>query len=219
LSRAVCGKLNCGSGAEKEKASSLNTTKDAGGSRQPAPDLTPECSQFQESTSLAAAQIKPRLKETRARNSRRGGTLVNKTLKGKVGKALTKGTGISGKEPTDKLPSHAFSTTTENVNEESIVQGGGLQLEQATKRRTEWTPAKNSTTTVIDLVGDGAESPSEEPHVSGRDFGDHLSSYGFNGEIRPAGKIQPQKVDENFTKRRRVEVWQQQMASFYGRMY
>ncbi|KAJ9294167.1 hypothetical protein DTO271G3_7029 [Paecilomyces variotii] len=148
------------------------------------------------------------VKKGRKRNTSKRQETGNKTLKGKVAKAGCGKLNDSGKA---MLPDQLV----ENASNSGFGwEKDGLQLEEATKRRLDWTPTKNSkdlTTTAaaadlggnIDANGDDAGGSQVSCR---RGFGNLLSTYGFDGESRAAQDVVPNVDGEGPTKRRRIEL-------------
>lgn len=78
----------------------------------------------------------------------------------------------------------------------------GLQLEEATKRRLDWTPTKDSSQQVVELESDAEGSQKPAP---ARNLSNLLSGYGFTGNLSSQTSNQTTE-DSGPTKRRRIEV-------------
>ncbi|PWY91118.1 hypothetical protein BO70DRAFT_376871 [Aspergillus heteromorphus CBS 117.55] len=145
-----------------------------------------------------------------AETTTKGKSSGNKTISGRVGKAGTSrpkeagggGGGGGGGEKADCLlltPRASPATATATKDDVPDWETDGLQLEQATKRRLDWTPTSNSTKSVVELDG--------KSNVEGslKNFGDLLSVYGFSGMAAPIGN-QVASGECGPTKRRRIEL-------------
>lgn len=151
----------------------------------------------------------------RSRTTSKREAAGNKTLKGRVSK------GDSGKVSESVKQTAALLELSESQDSSKKAPNNwekeGLQLEEATKRRLDWTPTKDSAVQVINLDGDEDGAPSRE--VSGRrSFGDLFSSYGFNGESRLSQETTKRTDNGGPTKKRRIEVcygWRSSGPLFY----
>ncbi|OJJ51288.1 hypothetical protein ASPZODRAFT_163144 [Penicilliopsis zonata CBS 506.65] len=138
-------------------------------------------------------------KTTKAKSGENG----NKTLVGKVGKAIATSTDLAGKSELAREPAKSL-----NRQEPSMISNNaedGPRLEEAVKRRLDWTPTKDTAQRVIDLGGEG--DIERIPLSPGRPgFGNLVSEYGFSGEFQKAkGRT---STESGPTKRRRIELVQ-----------
>lgn len=113
------------------------------------------------------------------------GANKNKTLTGRVSKSSV-------------LQSSLEKNTTKGQND---WETGGLQLEEPTRRRLDWTPPKDST----GFSGNGSTGGSPESTPT-RELNNFLSGYGFTGFANPQTNMQPVEAGDGPTKRRRIEV-------------
>lgn len=80
-------------------------------------------------------------------------------------------------------------------------EANGLQLEEATKRRLDWTPSKDTAC----LEGDGSTGGSSKS-IPTHDFSNFLSGYGFTGTMSSQANTKAVDGGDGPTKRRRIEV-------------
>lgn len=149
-----------------------------------------------ESTSLERKDNAPK-KTTKPRAKRAGaegkpGGSKNKTLTGRVSK-LSNSQTLSQKDITKG---------------QDDWEAGGLQLDEATKRRLDWTPPKDST----GFGGNGSARGSLESTPT-RGLNNFLSGYEFTGTTDPQANMQPVEAGDGPTKRRRIEV------QYYGHSF
>lgn len=144
-------------------------------------------------------------KSRKRKNDRRqkGGqskNLPNSTLEGKITKPVS---GTTHTTSTRAPPGPIKGTPPSVPQEEDKRQEKDTELflDQATKRRDNWTPAKNSLPAVIDL----AESDSSP---AGNHFkpGSLLADYGYTGLSDTTKEPNPIIPEGNPTKKRRMEV-------------
>lgn len=145
-----------------------------------------------------------RPKKPFANNASKRGEPGNKTLKGRVAKS-----GYAHAEGEEKGAVVAASSTSngqDHAKTQSNWAGGDLQLEEAVKRRLDWTPPKDTPKPVIELDDDRSpESIRESTNMHG--FGSLLSSYNFSDTAASAPQNYPQfPEDGEPTKRRRIKV-------------
>ncbi|KAL4962308.1 protein slx4 [Aspergillus stella-maris] len=156
-------------------------------------DLDPETSENKEN-----ATTKPKRTRKKQGDAVGGGEkLKNKTITGKVTKS---GTAKSGKASVKLVEGE--SPPKKTVCDESAEKdecGEDLQLEQAVKRRLDWTPTKATAKSGTELE-DGSDT---EGGRSG--IGSILSRYGYVSSSTTANRSQT-LLDEGPTKRRRIEL-------------
>lgn len=138
-----------------------------------------------------------RPRKPRADNAAKRGGSGNKTLKGRVAKA-----GDALAEGENKRAVESDSSTSkaqDDAKRQSDWEEDGLQLEDAMKRRLDWTPPKDTSKPVIEL--------DDECSPDSVGFESLLSSYNFNGTAAGAPRDHHQVTDDGGpTKRRRIEV-------------
>lgn len=145
----------------------------------------PETASLEQKDNAPKKTTKPRTKRT-GTEGKSGGN-KNKTLTGRVSKSSA-------------LESSLPKDTTKG--QQDFCGTVDLQLEEATRRRLDWTPPpKNST----GLNGNGGARGSPESTPT-RDFNNLLSGYGFTGLTDAHTNMQPVEGGEGPTKRRRIEV-------------
>lgn len=130
------------------------------------------------------------------RGQKRGSASVDKIIGGQATKASVD-TGRSRTSDTDDCIPLSIAERTKNKRSLDTTD---LQLAEATTRRTQWTPPKNSALTAIDLT----DSPLISQAATPNNFGDLVSQYGFgkpNVLEQSVGSIA-----EAPTKKRRLEV-------------
>lgn len=128
----------------------------------------------------------------------------NKTLNGRVSKGDSSKASEAVKQAAT-LPLLELSEPQAASKNSKDWENEGLQLEEATKRRLDWTPTKDTEARIINLDGDDDCASSQEPS-SRPSFGDLFLSYGFNGPSR-LSQENTKKTDEGGpTKKRRIEV-------------
>ncbi|KAJ6079419.1 hypothetical protein N7467_009172 [Penicillium canescens] len=133
----------------------------------------------------------------------------NMKLAGKVTKTST---GEEAKEPTKagkkmtatkQLPSTDSGETPVPTN--ALGKDEQLHLDEATRRRMDWTPPRETACENVTLVGDSGEQEKDcEPNAMGG-FGKLLSDYSFSGSA-PNPRELPQNANSGPTKRRRIEL-------------
>lgn len=133
----------------------------------------------------------------RTDNEKKLGGNKNKILTGNIVKTNSVQTNPDAKSPR--------GTTRELDN----WGGNGLQLEEATKRRLDWTPPKE--TACLEGDGNAGGSPKSIPT---RDFSNFLSGYGFIGTMSPPADTKVVDGGDGPTKRRRIEVQSLNCTSF-----
>lgn len=139
---------------------------------------------------------KPRAKRSDAGKKR--GESKNKTLTGRVSKSSSAETQQVG---TNTSKSSSQKDTTKDLDD---WRRDGLQLEEATKRRLDWTPTKDSSQQVVELESGGDAEGSQKP-APARNLSNLLSGYSYTGSA--SSQASNQTTEEcGPTKRRRIEV-------------
>lgn len=140
----------------------------------------------------------PKPRARRSGDGKKRGESKNKTLAGKVSKssrAETQQVGTNASKPSSQ------KDTTKDLDD---WRRDGLQLEEATKRRLDWTPTKDSSQQVVELGSDGDAEGSQKP-APARNLSNVLSGYSYTGSASSQASNQ-QTEDGGPTKRRRIEV-------------
>ncbi|RAK80573.1 protein slx4 [Aspergillus fijiensis CBS 313.89] len=141
---------------------------------------------------------KPKVPKTTMKRA----TAANKTISGRVAKAGSSSQpieGQSGKKP-DCPSTPQLSLDQNSANDTRDWEKDGLQLEQALKRRLDWTPTDGTIeqTSGLDIKLDHNSNEMKS-------FGTMLSEFGFGGISAP--QAMNQVLEENGpTKRRRIEL-------------
>ncbi|KAJ9313653.1 hypothetical protein DTO271D3_6157 [Paecilomyces variotii] len=159
-------------------------------------------------TSTEGIRKPAEVKKGRKRDTSKKQEKGNKTLKGKVAKVG------AGKLNNDSGKAMLPDQPVENASNSGFDwEKDGLQLEEATKRRLDWTPTKNSKdstkTTAAELVGNidtNGDDVGGSQASCRRSFGNLLSTYGFDGESRAPEDAVRNLGGEGPTKRRRIEL-------------
>lgn len=147
----------------------------------------PEPSSLEQKDNAPKKTTKPRAKRA-GTESKSGGT-KNKTLTGRVSKSSA-------------VESSLQKDTAKG--QQDVWETYGLQLEEATKRRRDWTPPPNDST---GLSGNGSANGRGSPETTPtRDFTGLLSGYEFTGLTDAQPNMQPVEAGDGPTKRRRIEV-------------
>lgn len=138
----------------------------------------------------------PKLRAKRSDAGKKRGESKNKTLTGKVSK--------SGSVDTQQVGTNTSKSSSQKDVAKGLNDWGanGLQLEEATKRRLDWTPTKDSSQQVVELESDAEGSQKPAP---ARNLSNLLSGYGFTGNVSSQTSNQTTE-DSGPTKRRRIEV-------------
>lgn len=140
---------------------------------------------------------KPRAKRSDDAGKKRGES-KNKTLTGKVSKSSSaeiQQVGANTSKPSSQ------KDTTKDLDD---WKRDGLQLEEATKRRLDWTPTKDSSQQFVELESDGDAESSQKP-TPARNLSNILSGYSYTGIASSQASNQTTE-DGGPTKRRRIEV-------------
>ncbi|ODH52439.1 structure-specific endonuclease subunit SLX4 [Paracoccidioides brasiliensis] len=148
-------------------------------------------------------QTRPDKKAAKAKRTKKEDGLINRKLYGRVSKANQT---VSLQPETKKSAPKGCNDTTQPAENGHINDlDDGLQLEQAIQRRLDWTPTKDTTIPVIDLVGD---SPSScEKSLSGmRSTRTMLSNYEFSGIVGTLGGSRSEGTPDAPTTKRPVEL-------------
>lgn len=146
-------------------------------------------------------------KTVRNRKSSKSQETQNKILTGRVAKATatskTKDTTVSKSKSGTKKTKAAGKSEDEKLAKEAeakkVADSEGLNLEEALKRRSDWTPPKASAVIPLD-----EDSPSGNS-VAKASFGDALRDYHYSRE-NSVSEVMPSRKEGNPTKRRRLEV-------------
>lgn len=144
---------------------------------------------------------KPRTKRTDTEKNRGGPK--NKTLTGKVSKA-NRAPPLSDTKAAKPSSSKSLSQKDE-TKELDNWETTGLQLEEATKRRLDWTPPKDGVKQPVELGSDGNEGSTQKSTPS-QNFINLLSGFGFTGSMCSQSSVQTSEENGGPTKRRRIEV-------------
>ncbi|RMJ23806.1 hypothetical protein PHISP_05327 [Aspergillus sp. HF37] len=138
-----------------------------------------------------------RPRKPRADNAAKRGESGNKKLKGRVAKA---GDALAERENKRAVePDSSTSKAQDDTKRQSGWEEDGLQLEDAMKRRLDWTPSKDTSKPVIEL--------DDERRPDGVGFGNLLSGYNFNGTAVGTHRDYPQVTEDGGpTKKRRFEL-------------
>lgn len=128
----------------------------------------------------------------------------NQTITGKVAKPG----GARGKEAGKKAATESTTTPSEDKDDTTKtedLESNGLHLEGAVKRRSDWTPPRDTSKPAIQLDYESFEN-TESTDVSG--FGGLLSTYNFSGKTSPPRvNLETEATEDSGpTKRRRIEV-------------
>lgn len=130
--------------------------------------------------------VSPKRREKKgatAKRTKRPDGVADKKLRGRVSKPKATGSLeleakiLPSKPCDDELPSVGNDT-----DEEWEWPGRGLQLEQATKRRLDWTPTKDTAIPVVDLAEINSP-PCGEGLTRVHGAGTLFSNYGFSGVL------------------------------------
>lgn len=145
--------------------------------------------------------LKTRTKRTDTEKNRGGPK--NKTLTGRVSKANSAPPLPDTKsvKPSSSKSSSQKDETKEIHNWETT----GLQLEEATKRRLDWTPPKDGAKQPVELGSDNNEGGTHRSAPS-QNFSNLLSGFGFTGSACSRPSVQTSEENGGPTKRRRIEV-------------
>lgn len=145
-------------------------------------------------------------KTVRNRKSSKSQETQNKILTGRVAKATTasktKDTTVSkSKAGTEKAKTaeQKQDSLAKEAEAKKFLESEGLNLEEALKRRSDWTPPKASAVILLD-----EDSPSGNNGAKAS-FGDALRDYHYSRE-NSVSEVLPSKKEGNPTKRRRLEV-------------
>ncbi|KAL1962058.1 hypothetical protein VTN77DRAFT_644 [Rasamsonia byssochlamydoides] len=152
-----------------------------------------------------------RVRSQKAKKSEETG---NKILKGRVAKPDS-GNARDAVEKTVASENMQLDLPGDGARKPSIVEEAGLNLEEAMKRRLDWTPPKDTECQVIDLDGDDAAGRKDTD--GSRGFGDLLLDYRFDDESSTSRDHVQQIGDGQPTKRRRIELVEFQVPKFDNR--
>ncbi|PYI18249.1 hypothetical protein BO99DRAFT_362425 [Aspergillus violaceofuscus CBS 115571] len=145
----------------------------------------------------------PREREPRVpKTTTKRATTANKTISGRVAKAGSSSQPIEGQsgKKTDYPLTPQVSLDQNSANDTRDWEKDGLQLEQALKRRLDWTPTDGT----IEQTG-GLDIQLDHNSNEMKSFGTMLSEFGFGGGSAP--RTMNQIPEENGpTKRRRIEL-------------
>lgn len=138
-------------------------------------------------------------KTVRNRKSSKSQETQNKILTGRVAKATTASKSKAGTKKTKAVGRNQDEQIAKEAGARKVADSEGLNLEEALKRRSDWTPPKASSVILLD---EDSPSASNGPKPS---FGDALRDYHYSRENSVSEAIPPRK-EGNPTKRRRLEV-------------
>ncbi|OJJ86921.1 protein slx4 [Aspergillus glaucus CBS 516.65] len=145
---------------------------------------------------------KTRTKRTNTNTEKKREGPKNKTLTGRVSKASS----ADSQQSDTKKPSSSKSSSQGGATKDlDGWEASGLQLEEATIRRLDWTPTKDTGKQVFDLEGDGDAGDSQASGAA-QNFSNLLAGYGFTGTASSQPSIQGNEDGGGPTKRRRIDL-------------
>ncbi|PGH00761.1 structure-specific endonuclease subunit SLX4 [Blastomyces parvus] len=119
-----------------------------------------------------------------AKRTRKRDGVAEKKLHGHVSKVKSPGNlELDAKIPLSKACDDKAPPAGDNTDNELRHLTSGLQLEQATKRRLDWTPTKDVTIPIVDLAEVHSSSCGESVTRT-HSAGALLSNYGFSGVVK-----------------------------------
>lgn len=147
-------------------------------------------------------------KTVRNRKSSKSQETRNKILTGRVAKPTTASKAKDTTAPKSKAGTKKTKAASKSEDEKlakgaeakTVADSEGLNLEEAMKRRSDWTPPKASAVISLD-----EDSPCGNT-VAKASFGDALRDYHYSRENSISEAI-PSRKEGNPTKRRRLEVY------------
>lgn len=142
---------------------------------------------------------KTRTKRTDSGNKRGGSR--NRTLTGRVFKASS----ADPQRSDTRKPSFSKSSSQGGAAKDLDWETSGLQLEEATRRRLDWTPTKDTGKQAVDLESDG-DAGGDQKSGPAQNFSNLLAGYGFIGTMSPQPNVQENEDGSGPTKRRRIDV-------------
>lgn len=170
-----------------------------------------------ESSSKTGRPGSSKAKTVRNRKGSKSQETQNKIITGRVAKATavskTKDTSVSKakagvkKSKTGSQNENIKPTKEAEAEAKKVADSEGLNLEEALKRRLDWTPPR-----VSDLISVDVHSPSQSSGTK-LSFGAALSNYHYDRENSLSESAHPSK-EGNPTKRRRLEVCLSELLDF-----
>lgn len=145
---------------------------------------------------------KTRAKRTNTNTEKKREGPKNKMLTGRVSKASS----ADSQQSDAKKPSSSKSSSQGGATKDlDDWEASGLHLEEATIRRLDWTPTKDTGKQVFDLEDDGDAGGSQASGAA-QNFSNLLAGYGFTGTASSQPSIQWNENGGGPTKRRRIDV-------------
>lgn len=162
--------------------------------------VEPAALRSNENASKKAPKTRTKRPNTNAERKREGSK--NKTLTGKVSKAGSADPQQSDANHPSSSKSLSQGGATKGLND---WEASGLQLEEATARRLDWTPAKDTGKQIFDLKGGGDTGGSQASGAT-QNFSNLLAGYGFTGNVSTQPSTQGNEDGGGPTKRKRIDV-------------
>lgn len=150
---------------------------------------------FTKSGRTAISKPKP----VRIRKSSKSQETQNKTLTGRVSKATATSKAKVGTKKTKAESGNEYGKLTNEAETRKVANPEGLNLEEALKRRSDWTPPKAPAVILLD------KDSSSQSSCAKASFGDALRDYHYSRE-NSVSEVIPSTKEGNPTKRRRLEV-------------
>lgn len=131
----------------------------------------------------------------------------NMTLAGKVTKSSNEPKGVTKrtKKAPDAQKSSFENQQTESRKPSALEKDEDLHLDEAMRRRIDWTPPRETNSKGFSAGDDGGDVANESNQSSGNAFGTILSDYNYSGRTS-AARDMTNALGEGPTKRRRIEV-------------
>jgi hypothetical protein len=195
VGRENLGVVNCQQGLIEAEIKAV--TKTGQTRKQKKIDSIESASFGLEKQTATKQELKP--KKVRVQKSKKSEGTGSKVLEGKIVKSSTTKTRVA-KRKTSACASE--DNTGEPVGKTEDVPKDDLNLEEALKRRIDWTPPKNTHFHIVDLEDDD-DATGIETKTS---FGNVLSDYRFSEHSSTPEDRPPVQGDGHPTKRRKIEV-------------
>lgn len=145
---------------------------------------------------------KTRTKRTNTNTEKKREGPKNKMLIGRVSKASSTNSQQSDEKKPPSSKSSSQGRATKNLDD---LEACGLQLEEATRRRLDWTPTKDTEKQVFDLEGD-EDAGGSQASGAAQNFSNLLAGYGFTETASLQPSFHGNEDGRGPTKRRRIDV-------------
>ncbi|PGG95757.1 hypothetical protein AJ79_09885 [Helicocarpus griseus UAMH5409] len=155
---------------------------------------------------LALSPKRPEKRGTKGPRAKLGNSSANKKLHGRVSKTREGGSvATQTKNLTPEDCDAALESFSNEPKDDLNWEEQGLQLEQATKRRLDWTPTKDIAIPIVNLVEDNS-SPYGESSTGISRAGTLFSTYGYNGAVGALDGSKAEDVHDAPTTKRPMEL-------------